>query len=60
MKEAKIIKHGVESKSAYCRQCKWRGQTTAQAKRHNKATNHTVDVYYENWKEVTNNWRSKL
>jgi len=57
----KVIQHGKESESYYCRQCNFSGEGKSggldKAKRHCLATNHTVDVYYQSWREVTKKWR---
>ena len=63
MEKAKTIQHGKDEENAYCRTCNFRllgrkDGTLENAKRHNKLTNHTVDVYYETWREITNNWQS--
>ncbi len=59
-KQTKTIQHGKESESYHCRQCNFSGTEEngclARAKRHNARTGHTIDVYYESWREITNNW----
>lgn len=59
--KAKTIQHGKDSESYHCRQCNFDGYGTPnslqKAKRHNKQTKHTVDVYYESWREVTNRYK---
>lgn len=61
IQEAKTIQHGKESESYHCRKCNFSGTglsgCLAKAKEHNIKTGHTVDVYYESWREITNNWR---
>lgn len=58
IKAYRTVKHGIESSSAYCRQCKWsmhdnEGNVPQSARDHCKAHLHTVDIYRENHTEVT-------
>ena len=64
-KKPKTIQHGKESESYYCRTCNYcrginiKSGALARAKYHNSKTGHTVDVYYETWREITNNYKIK-
>ena len=62
-KETKTIKHGREQENYHCRICDFSDtgikNALAKARKHTDTTGHTVDVYYEIWRETTKNWRSK-
>ena len=51
-----VIQHGRDYESYYCRNCDFSDSgikgALKQAKRHAKETGHTVDVYYETWREI--------
>lgn len=54
----RVISHPRDKKEeyCYCRHCRFidSGKNMlAYAKRHASQTGHTVDVYYETWREVT-------
>lgn len=54
----RIIQHGVTDGSWHCRQCRFSGVAVCgsalqKAKTHSNNTGHTVDVYYETWREIT-------
>ena len=56
MNKPRIVKHGVEERNAYCRQCEFSCHDInlmGKVKYHSEKNQHTVDVYTENWKEVT-------
>ncbi len=63
MKETKTINHGRDSENYHCRECKFSDVdvkgTLAKARRHTDKTGHTVDVYYESWRETTKRWGIK-
>ena len=50
----RAIRHGIDSQSAYCRNCQnSKFDTAKEGIAHAKKTGHTVDVYRENWTEYT-------
>jgi hypothetical protein len=57
MIKPRVIQHGKEDESYYCRECSFSGVGTSgslnKAKVHSKKTGHTIDVYYETWREIT-------
>ncbi len=58
----KTIQHGIDDKNAHCRSCGFSedtGDVLKKAKKHSRETKHTVDIYYETWREVTYNWRTR-
>jgi len=63
IKRAKTIQHGRDDEEYHCRQCNFSdtgiSNALQKARNHNKKTGHTVDVYYETWREVTNKWHNK-
>ena len=64
MQEPKTIQHGKTEESCHCRECNFnnfgKSGCLAKAKYHNAKTRHTVDIYYETWREITNRWRKKV
>lgn len=54
----RVIQHAKQpdSEECYCRICGFDESGTnilAKAKRHAQKTGHTIDVYYESWREIT-------
>lgn len=52
----RIIQHGRSDETCYCRICdfnEYAGKVLQKAKRHAEKTGHTIDVYYESWREIT-------
>ena len=52
-KHFRIVRHGLEEESCYCRMCNKTFKNAKEAYAHAKKTLHTVDVYRENWTEYT-------
>ena len=55
--EMRTIKHGIDGESCYCRICEFSDIGTkgmfAKAGKHAQQTGHTIDIYTENWREIT-------
>ena len=53
----RTIRHGLEEVSCFCRVCKYsdfgKEEVAKRARYHAKKTGHTVDIYRENWTEIT-------
>jgi len=51
-----VIHHGKEDESYHCRNCNFSDcgikNALKKAKIHSNKTGHTVDVYYESWREL--------
>mgnify|MGYP001561029795 CR=1 len=57
MNTPRTIQHGKDGEDYHCRKCSFSGYGMSgclqKAVNHSKKTGHTIDIYYESWREVT-------
>lgn len=57
IKALRTVKHGLEEVNSYCRMCNYgeqgKQEVVRKARYHAQTTLHTVDIYRENWTEIT-------